>query len=256
MVFLASAQKINISPAIMRFDATPGEPVSQRLLILNNGDKSQILRLYVGDWFRDPNGGHVYLPVNSVKETCSSWISLSHDLIEVPAMNSVEVIVTLDAPAGYQSDSMKWAMVFLLGVVEKEDPLSPDNTLSTTIEESFQFGVHVYNTPENLTETSAKAIDMVPLESQNAIQLQVQNSGLTQLRGTAYLEFVNLETGEEFNSEEIEAPIFPGYSRHFNLPVPEKLPEGEYSVLGLFDYGDTFPLAGYETTYTHTKAIE
>ena len=248
--FISHAQRINVSPAIVRFSAGPADAQSQKIALINNGENPQILQIANGDWFRDEHGEHNYLPVDSIPQSCSNWLSVSHDLIEVPAESTVEITLTISPPSSYKQDSMKWAMLFIKGVVEKADPLNPKDKLSTTIKENFQFGIHVYNTPASLTSAKAEASNMELNPEKNAFLLEINNTGKTQIKGSAQLAFVHLATGDEFDSKELEAPIFPGYSRIFKLEIPKDLPKGEYSVMGLFDYGEDYPIEGFETSYT------
>lgn len=244
------AQNINLSPAILRFSATPTGSESERILIQNNGDAPQILQLFVGDWHRDETGEHKYFEPGTLGESCAKWINLSHKIVEIPAQSDFEITVSIAPPAEYDMNDMKWAMLFIRGVVEKQEPLNPANTLSTTIEETFQFGVHIYNTPAGLTETRAKVTNLSKLEAEQGFNLTVENVGKTQLKGEAMLIMTHKETGDEFDVSPTEAPIFPGYKRIFPLTVPDSLPSGEYDVLGLFDYGETYEMEGMQTEFT------
>ena len=77
--FISHAQRINVSPAIVRFSAGPADAQSQKIALINNGENPQILQIAIGDWFRDEHGEHNYLPVDSIPQSCSNWLSVSHD---------------------------------------------------------------------------------------------------------------------------------------------------------------------------------
>jgi hypothetical protein len=66
----------------------------------------------------------------------------------------------------------------------------------------------------------------------------------------AYLELTNLRTGETKREKARAFTTLPGHSRKMNFILPENLAPGNYSVLGVADYGDREAVIAAELNIT------
>ncbi|KPM47879.1 hypothetical protein [Jiulongibacter sediminis] len=230
----------------------PNERQTQVINITNKSESSQTVQLYAGDWARKEDGGHEYFEGGSKPYSCAKWLEIGSRFLTIGPGETASVPITLEAPSDAESmESMKWAMLFIQGseIREKIDERAPG--IKTNIKEIIRFGVHIYQTPPSVTKLSARAEALnVNEETPGLYDLKVINNGGVMLKTTSFLELTNIATGEEFQGEPIECPIFPMGKRTVNLPLPENLPKGQYSMLAILDYGDPNSLEAIEKIIT------
>ena len=66
----------------------------------------------------------------------------------------------------------------------------------------------------------------------------------------AYVEMTNLNTGEQIYLGGKNYTILPGYRRSFMFDVPEDLPKGRYSAVGVMDYDSEDEIVAAELEIT------
>lgn len=233
----------------MNFKLTdPGSIETQTINITNNSQKVQSLEAYLGDWNRNEDGTHTYYDANTQPFSCASWVKLSTNYLEIQPGEFTQLVVTFQAPNNPEElQAMKWAMVFLQGTEPRTKVDGVPGGVQTKINEIIRMGVHLYQTPSHLKLMEAKALALEPnTEEQNVYDLDIENTGYVMLNTRSYLELTNINTGEEFKSEIVECPVFPTGKRLVSLQMPENLPKGQYSMLGILDYGDPYTLEAVE----------
>ena len=240
------AQQLSVSPSIVRYELEEGGTSSKVVRVVNSSNAKQSLQISVGDWIRDTTGNHVYYKPNTIRESCADWLTVTPTFLEVAPGATAEILLNIQSPVGQDMpDAMKWAMLFIQGTIEKTDPFVPEGTLATQIRENYRFGIHVYNTPPAATEVKGELVEMKQL-ADGSFKLHVKNSGARMLDCKTYLEVLNLETGNQTDLPTEGFPVFPGAERMVYHTLPDTLSPGQYSVLGILDYGDTFPLEAVE----------
>jgi hypothetical protein len=247
---MTNAQRVNINPTLLSFNAAAGESSSQTITIVNISNEKQVFQLTLGDWLRDSLGNHQYLKAGTLSRSCANWIKLDNSFIEIEPRASKEIRVTLSAPTDtLMLKEMKWAMLFVQNVKEQENSKKKKGKVNAIINEIFRFGIHLYQTPPGIHNFEAKAIDLRPDESiKGSYNFFVRNTGNVMLQCQARLELTNMETGEEIKLERIEFPIFPDANRTIPLAIPGNLKKGRYSVLAMLEYHDDMPLEAIEMT--------
>lgn len=244
--FWTQAQQLSVSPSIVRFELEPSGTSSRVIRVVNSSAAKQSLQVSVGDWLRDTLGNHQYFKPNTLPQSCADWISVTPTFLEVQPGATAEILVNIQSPENQEiPDQMKWAMLFIQGTIEKTDPFVPEGTLATQIRENYRFGIHIYNTPPQAAEIKGELVAMTQ-QGPKTFRLQVRNVGAKMLNCKTYLEVLNLETGEQTNLPVESFPIFPAAERVVYHSLPDSLGPGNYSVLGILDYGDTFPLEAVE----------
>lgn len=245
------AQSVQVSPAIVSFDEISSKN-GATITLTNSGNIAQTIKILYADWIRDSLGQHQFFAPETLPQSCSNWIQISQNTIELPANSQQKITIYLDVPENANDQQMYWSMLLFRGILETESLNGKGKSTKATIEESYQIGVHIYYESDNLTETSA-ILNNLKQTGPTQFQMLIDNTGKTQIQGLAHLELIHLETGKEFNLPETKVPIFPGFSCKLTLTVPDSLPRGSYSGLAILDYGDSFPLEGYEFEYDKKK---
>ena len=246
---LAYGQQINIYPTSLHYGlSNTGKSETQTINITNNSEKSQAVEIYLGDWNRQENGSHAYYEPGTMNFSCAKWVELSTNFINIPPKESAQLIVTLKAPDNEADlEAMKWAMLYIQGS-EFRDKLEGVNTgIQTKVNEVLRFGIHLYQTPGAVNTIDARAVELSQNNEESGVfDMHIENVGGVMIRTKTYLELTNINTGEEFKSEVQECPIFPLGKRVVSLHLPEGLPKGQYSMLGILDYGNPDSLEALE----------
>jgi hypothetical protein len=203
--------------------------------------------LSIGDWLRDSVGSHKYFPAGTLSSSCANWVKLDNAIVEVEAKQTKDVRVTMNAPTDpEQFKQMRWAMLYVQNAAEQAGNTTAASRVTAKVVEVYRFGVHIYQTPPQLTSHEARALSLAPDTLKNTYNFTMINTGSTQLTCKARLELTNIETGKEIKLEETEFPVFPGAKRTVQLVLPADVPKGKYSMLALLDYDSSMPLEGVE----------
>lgn len=244
----AQAQQMSIQPSILDYHLAPGTSESQTISITNLSNKKMIFEANLADWQRDSTGSHEYYKADTISRSCAAWVSLSKTLIELEPGKTENILVKLVAPTDPSKDKeMKWAMLFLQSVSEQDSASRNKKSVSTKINEIVRVGIHIYQTPPQLTNLSAKAISFTPVAGEkNVYELAMANTGDVQINCKAHLELTNVASGSETKFENIEFPVFPGGKRKVKLTIPPSIKSGKYSALAVLDLGEDIALEALE----------
>ena len=248
----ASAQKVGIQPSILEFHLSPGTTESQVIRISNMSDKKISFEAYLADWLRDSTGAHEYFKPDTLPNSCTKWVYLSKNFVEVQPGKTEELLVRLQGPPDAAAfKQMKWGMLFLQSASEQDSASRNSKQFNTKIKELLRVGIHIYQTPPSVTHAQAKGIALkeVPAEK-NAYDFYMANTGETMLECKVHMELTNVETGKEYKLDRTEFPVFPASKRKVRLTIPDTVPKGKYSALAVLDTGEEAELEAVE------KAIE
>jgi hypothetical protein len=250
MSLSAVAQKIGIQPSILEFHGVPGVTESQVIRITNLSDAKVSFQAYLADWLRDSTGAHHYYKPDTLNRSCASWITTDKNFVEVAPGKSEDLLVRLQAPSDTRLfNKMRWAMLFLQSAEEQDSTDRKNKQFNTKIKELLRVGVHIYQTPPTVTQMSAKALTLKPVEGdKHAYDFYIVNTGETMLQCKAHLALTNIETGKEYKLEKIEFPVFPEGKRTVRLTIPPTVPNGKYSALAILDIGEDAALEAIERT--------
>lgn len=242
------AQRINVNPTILNFNAPTGGSAVQLITITNLSEKEQTYQLSLGDWRRDSVGGHQYFAPGTTKRSCSPWLTFDNSTVTVEAGKSKEVRVTMNVPQDEaNTKDMKWAMIFIQNVVEQTGNNTSNAKMAATIKEVYRIGVHVYQTPPTAKVKEAKAISLeADKVEKNAYNFMMNNTGKSMLECKVRLVLTNLADGAETKLDEFEFPVFPEAKRIVKLTIPPTVPKGKYSMLAILDYDSDMPLEAIE----------
>lgn len=241
------AQNLGVHPTILEFKLAGGQTESQAIHLSNGQDKKVQFRLYLNDWLRDSLGGHQYFRADTLPQSCSRWISLDKNFVELEPGKATDVTVKLSLPdSATVSDQMKWSMLFI-ETVEEQNAAESKGT-SAAVRNLLRIGVHVYQTPPTLTEKQIKVLDVAkfPGDTSNVYYVICQNTGKVMVDCRSYIELASLADGKKIKLEAGEFPLFPGQKRYVPFEFPRNLAKGKYSALGVLDAGEDVSLEAVE----------
>jgi P pilus assembly chaperone PapD len=184
--------------------------------------------------------------------SCSQWLSAEPSFFTIEAGKSQKVKVMMQVPNTPEANKVKWASMQIKQAKEKLTPDMKDpNSIGMGITESFQFVIHIFQTPPTVTHKSAEIESFREItsagDSTRIMMLRVNNTGESILDCVSYLEFTNLKNGSEQRQKPIAYTLLPGTSRELKFQVPVTLEQGKYSLLGVVDFGSRENMQAAET---------
>ena len=239
----AKAQSVSISPSRLYYKVGMGEYKTQEINVTNNSTVRQSFTVLFSDF--EPagiEGKSRFMDAGESENSCSRWLSATPSFFEIEPGQTQKIQVLLQVPASPDANKVKWAAMRIKLTKEKKAPDSNDkNSIGMGVNETFQFVAHVFQTPPSVTMKSAEIESFKDLaaegERARLLVMRIRNTGEAILDCASYLEFTNLQTGEEERIKPIAFTILPGGSREIKFTVPKTLSKGKYSVLGVVDFG-------------------
>jgi len=241
------AQNLGVHPTTLEFTLTNSQSETQVINLSNGSTKKVQFKLYMNDWNRDSLGGHIYYEPNTQASSCSPWITLSRNFVELEPGASTTVNVKMQVPdAADATSKMKWSMLFIETVQEQNAQANKGS--AATVNNLLRVGVHIYQTPPSLTKKQMKVISLSPIpNATNLYQVYCQNVGDIMLECKAYIELTSLADGKKIKLDAVEFPTFPAQKRYVIFQLPLNLPKGKYSALAVIDAGEDLSLEAVET---------
>jgi hypothetical protein len=243
----SNAQNLGVHPTTLEFKLAGGQTESQAIHLSNSSPKKVQFRLYLNDWLRDSVGGHFYTDPNTLPHSCSRWVTVDKNFVELEPGKSTDVTVRLALPdSATVSDEMKWSMLFIETVEEQK--AVQGKGAQAAVKNLLRIGVHIYQTPPSLVEKSVKVYDLKPVPKvNNVFQVSCENTGKVMVDCRSYIELAALSDGKKTKLEPVEFPMFPSQRRYVVFELPKDLPKGKYSALAVLDAGEDVSLEAVET---------
>jgi hypothetical protein len=162
-----------------------------------------------------------------------------------------DVEILLQVPNVPEANSARWAVANVKLSKENTGGKSgSENETGMQIMQTFQFLIHIFQTPPTVTFKEASIINFLhkgaSAKNEQVLVMEVENTGATILDCAPYLDVVNLRSGESTRVKARAFTVLPEGTREIKMHLPSALPKGKYSILGVVDYGSDTDLAGAE----------
>lgn len=237
-------------PTKVYFNTTPAAVQKQFIEVRNTSDEPLLLNLSLQDWTRDSLGNKQYGRPGSQPTSCSRYMKLSDEALNLQPGESKNIELQLTAPP----DSLKHALNAMLMVTQAaEKGADKSQAVSAQFVMQMRIGIHIYFQPPYLQERkvelqklffaqsgSASKEDL--LAKENGLISEIENQGQTVEEGKIKLELVHDQTGETFTIAEKQFNSMPGDRLQIPFTLPTKLPKGSYAVTAMLDIGLDAPL--------------
>lgn len=237
------AQSASVSPSRLYYNVAPGEYKSQTVKVTNSSQKTASFTVTFGDFESKGNQGKTTpLKPGESEHSCAAWLSASPSFFELQPGETKEIQVLLQLPNTPDASKVKWATMMVKLASERTSPLDKDaNNIGMGIVQSFQFVIHIFQTPPNVTNKQAEIKSFkditTPADTACILSLQVNNTGEAILDCASYVELTQLKTGVTQRLPVKAFSMLPGGEREIKFILPKTLEKGRYSVLGVVDYG-------------------
>ena len=251
--FFINAQNVSISPSRLYYKTPVGEYKVQEVSVTNSATSNQSFIVSFGDF--EPTGvlgKSKFMKQGESEHSCSQWLSADPSFFELEAGQTKKIKVLLQVPASPEANKVKWAAMQVKMAKEKGENGDMDkDAIGLGVTETFQFVIHIFQSPPSVTLKNAKIESFTEVtsdkDSTRIVMLRVNNSGEAILDCVSYLEYTNLGSGQEERQKPIAYTLLPGASREIKFAISSSLMEGKYSVLGVVDYGSKENVQAAET---------
>lgn len=244
MPLLAGAQSVSMSPSRLYYKVDVGAYKTQTVTVTNNSSVRQAFNVSFGDF--EPagyQGKSKFMQAGESEHSCSEWLTATPSFFELDPGQSQKVQVLLQVPTSPEANKVKWAaMRVKLTKERKSNDIADKNAIGMGVTETFQFVVHIFQTPPTVTTKSADIIDFrestSAQDTSRVYSMRVKNTGEAILDCASYIELTNLSTGEELRLKPLAYTVLPGSEREVRFNIPRNQPKGRYSLMGVVDYGN------------------
>ncbi|MCC9166469.1 hypothetical protein [Pontibacter harenae] len=237
------AQNVSIAPSRLYYKVSVGDYKTQVIKITNSSTATQAFNISFGDF--EPNGilgKSTIMQSGESPNSCAKWLTATPSFVEIEPGQTKDVEVLLEVPNDQEANKVKWStMIVRLTKERKGGEQGDQKSLGMGISETFQFVLHIFQTPPSITNKQAEIINFkeerVGEDGTRMLTILARNTGDAILDCASYLNATNLQTGSEERIALLAFTLLPGATREVRFKVPPTLPKGKYSILGVLDYG-------------------
>lgn len=246
------AQNISVAPSRFYYKVNPGGIKSQVLKVTNNSNTKESFVVSFGDFSAPGSAGKsLLMKAGESQNSLTKYVSANPAYFELEPGKSQDVQVILEMPNLPESNKVKWGTLILKIDKEKTKPGGlGKNDVGMGILETFQFVVHIFQTPPNVTLKQAEIISLKSAAGdkpgERAVSMLTKNIGEAILDCAAYIELVNLGTGKKERMKPSGFTILPGGSREMTFMLPADIEKGKYNITGVVDFGSKDEVAAAE----------
>lgn len=242
--FNAHGQKISTAPTRLNYKVSPGGSATGIITVTNNANMSQAFSVDFGDFDASRAGKSKFMEKGEMARSCADWLSATPALFELQPGESQQIRVVMDVPQDSTALIARWAVAYIRLNEERVATQDQGNDLIVNLNQSYRFGVYIFQTPPNAVYAKGELIDFKQNDDQ--LILRLRNVGETFLKCNSYAEFTNLQTGEISRLKPKNFTVLPASNRDVTFVIPNDFPPGKYSVLGVLDYGNRDEVAAAE----------
>ncbi|MFO8054611.1 MAG: hypothetical protein R6U19_05540 [Bacteroidales bacterium] len=238
----SQAQSASVSPSRIYFDAPLGEVQVREIKITNNAETPQAFQISFAD-FESPGieGKTAIMEAGESDHSCSEWLVANPSFIELGPNESKDVEVVMEVPNTAEAQKAAWATVMVKLARERKSAEDLQEGYGFGINQTFQFVIHVFQQPPSVQLKQGEIYSFKeftsPTDSSHALEIQFENTGEAILDCAAYAELTSLADGSTQRLKIRAFTVLPGGARRVTFKLPDDLEAGEYSVLGVVDYG-------------------
>jgi len=191
------------------------------------------IRIYAQDIMFLPDGTNDYLPVGSTDWSCSRWIKVVPEELDIPAGGTVNVRVSIAVPE--EAKGGYYSMLFF-----ETGGFSPEG-----LSINFRIGALVDISVLN-TEVRQAKIENISFVKPDQFVVDVFNEGNVLVRPGGKIKILDARGKRikqvSFNSSRVG--VLPKTLRKFTVDLEQPLSRGKYTAKAEIDYGTKYLLVG------------
>ena len=216
------SQGIQVSPVKVFFNLNPGETKTQSVNVENQSTENKLFEISLSDWYRDSLGDKVYSPIGTLPNSCSEWIILRPNILELKANENKNIQIVMNRPINNSTENnkAKCSMLFIKEIKEKESLLKPIENMESRMLIEYRLGVHIYHNP---TSNNLKNIDISSFKinsknkkskkEDNILEITLDNNGTELSESIIKVILTNTLNGEEIKLANVSVSMMPETKR-------------------------------------------
>ena len=235
-----------VTPMEFHLNIASGESTTGSFWVRNGGSETIALKIYMGDFWIEPDGREAFLEPGTVERSCAKWIEVAPEELELKPDESKSIRFNLTIPPG--KTGTFWAMIFIEQTNKPTIKTEQKGQQQFNILSFQRVGVRIYQeTPDSKKgegRITQVTVEKNQKDDSTRVDLKVENKGdvLLRCKGSVEIkdekgETVDTITMDEFNCYPNSARIVPAFSKVKLLP-------GQYTALTVIDYGVEYLVAG------------
>ncbi|MCX8534085.1 fimbrial biogenesis chaperone [Chryseobacterium luquanense] len=242
---------ISVSPPRVYFETTSGSSSTQKITVTNVSVKHTLdLAVSLGDWEYDEKGENIMQPSNTLKNSCTQWISINKEdsYFSLAPGERKDLNVTLTVPSVSKDQLAAHTAVLF---VSQMNPVDGTDNTGAKIKVSVKSGIKIFH---KKPETSLRKIEIKDLKFDTAkkvINLQFENQSELWTDGKITTDLINTTTGKKVTVDPVVFYTLPGNIRKLSIPVQDLKEKGSYNLSVLIDNGDDNTLEMAELNFNY-----
>ena len=236
--------QFTVSPMAVEYYLEQGESGASILQVKNNKSSPIELSAYIKDK-AFINGKEAEAEPGTFERSCGEWIFFTPKKIKLDPGEVQEIRMKIEVPDTVKG--MYWSSLFV------EETSTPSNTQTRKVKGSvISFGVSMrvgvlitQSVPgTTVKEGKVSEISFEQQDSTSNINFNYWNTGNAITHCKSWIEFRDMEGQTITKIDSGEFKSYPMQLHEIMVQVPNSLPTGEYSALGIVDFGGSQLVAG------------
>jgi hypothetical protein len=245
---------VAVTPAHINYNLKPGQTQTIEVKVTNETLVKRSFNVSLKDYDADKAGKTIFMEPGTAIYGMSNWLSVSPTFFELKPGAMQKVRVTLAVPDSSYANRAAWGLLWIEEKKEREslDNKPGDKKISLGVIPTFAFGVYLYQNPPSVANNKVEIqnfVVQVGSDKQRKVDMTLKNMGDGIASCTAYVELTNTTTGKTDKLTVKRFTILPGYTRNYMYTLPTKLEKGNYSAVGVLDYGSKDAVEAAELTF-------
>jgi len=236
-----------VTPMEFHISVASNESGVYTFWVRNRGEETISLKVYVGDFWIEPDGREAFLDPGTVSRSCSKWLAVSPEEFELAPDESKAVRFEINVPP--EKLGSYWGMIFVEQTNKPTIKTAQKGQQQFNILSYQRVGVRVYEDTPGSKPGEGKISYVTVGEGMKdeflRVDLKMENNGdvLLKCKGSVDIKDDKGETVESLTVSEFNC--YPMSSRIVSATMKDKLLKaGHYSALAVIDYGADFLIAG------------
>lgn len=215
--------------------AAPGETYEGDIVIRNNGDEPEEIKVYQTDYSFQCNGSNSYGEPGKLPRSNAVWISFTPKRSVIPPGQKVKVHYVVTVPAADSLQGSYWSMLMIEGI----NPVNPDDLRkqkSISIKTVMRYGIQLVTDIGSSGKRQLQFLEhrVVKDKGKTVLQIDLENTGETWLRPQVWAEIYDEQGKSLGNFSGGQMRTYPNTSLRFTIDL-STLAGGKYRALIVAD---------------------
>ena len=202
-----------------------------KIEMLNTGDKTQSVKLYLQDLSYHAEGTINYSAPMSHPRSNTGWIKLETNLVQLKAKEKKDILYEIHVPKDSLLTGSHWGVI----IVEPTDDYNPaEKKTGINISSVVRYAIQIitnYQSEQLKPNLSFKGIKLSKMDGRRMLNIALANTGHVFLSPTVSIDFYNSNSGEKIGSfSSIKMGLLPSNSKTFSIDI-SSIGAGNYKTV-------------------------